>query len=195
MSIDTEAIRRALPKPAGQGRRPVLMMRPDVGEIVVDIVLERRTLTDIAKRCGMDYTSVARFRDTYVTEDVRRVVMVQDRLAAKQFEADVLNEDKVEIDGDLRWVIQKLKALLQDAEGDEDRILQLGSLREIRQSLLALAELQGKLNKELTVHLNLSESPQFITLREIILRVLDRHPEAKADFLDEMRVLKVLPSP
>jgi ubiquinone biosynthesis protein UbiJ len=124
---------------------------------------------------------------------VRRVVMVQDKLAAKQFEAGVLNEDRVEIDGDLRWVIQKLKALLQDAEGDEDRLLQLGSLREIRQSLLALAELQGKLNKELTVHLNLNESPQFLTLREIILRVLDRHPEAKADFLDEMRVLKVLP--
>lgn len=194
MSIDTDAIRRALPKPAGQGRRPVLLMRPDVGEVVVDIVLERRTLTDIAKRCGLDYTSVARFRDAYINEEVRRTVMAQDKLAAKQFEAEVLNEDRVEIDGDLRWVISKLKALLQDAEGDEDRILQLGSLREIRQSLLALAELQGKLNRELTVHLNLNESPQFLTLRTIILRVLERHPEARADFLDEMRVLKVLPS-
>jgi hypothetical protein len=191
--MNMDAIRRALPKPAGQGRRPVLLMRPDVGEIVCDVVLERRTLTDIARRCGIDTTTLQRFRDTYITEDVRRVVMVQDKLAAKQFEAGVLNEDRVEIDGDLRWVIQKLKALLQDAEGDEDRLLQLGSLREIRQSLLALAELQGKLNKELTVHLNLNESPQFLTLREIILRVLDRHPEAKADFLDEMRVLKVLP--
>ena len=193
MSINMEAVRRALPKPAGQGRRPVLLQRPDVCEIVCDVVLERRTLTDIARRCGIDPTTLQRFRDNYITEDVRRVVMVQDKLAAKKLDAEILNEDRVEIDGDLRWVIDKLKALLKDAEGDEDRILQLGSLREIRQSLLALAELQGKLNRELTVHLNLNESPQFLQLRTIILRVLDCHPEAKADFLDEMRVLKVLP--
>jgi hypothetical protein len=48
--MNMDAIRRALPKPAGQGRRPVLLMRPDVGEIVCDVVLERRTLTDIARR-------------------------------------------------------------------------------------------------------------------------------------------------
>jgi hypothetical protein len=96
------------------------------------------------------------------------------------------------VDTDLKWVLGELKALFQSAKGDEDKLLQLGTLKEVRQSLMALAELHGKLNKRIDIHLNLNESPQFIKLRQIILTVLDRHPEAKADFLDEMRVLKVI---
>ena len=57
---------------------------------------------------------------------------------------------------------------------------------------MALADLHGQLNKKMDIHLNLNESPQFIQLRQIILHVLDKHPAAKANFLDEMKVLKVI---
>ena len=75
---------------------------------------------------------------------------------------------------------------------DDEKLVQLGTLKEVRQALMSLAELQGKLNRKVEISLNLSESPQFIQLRQIILSVLDRHPEAKADFLQEMRVLQVI---
>ena len=106
--------------------------------------------------------------------------------------AAIVNEFGDDTDKDLKWVLRELKALLEGAKGDEDKVLQLGTLKELRQSLMALADLHGKLNKKMEIHLNLAESPQFIRLRKIILTVLDRHPDAKADFLDEMRVLKVI---
>jgi hypothetical protein len=65
------------------------------------------------------------------------------------------------------------------------------SLKEMRATLVSLAQLHGSLRQELTVTVNLNESPQFLTLREMILRVLDRHPGAKADFLGEMKRLAI----
>jgi len=106
--------------------------------------------------------------------------------------AAIVNEFGDDTDKDLKWVLRELKALLESASGDDEKVLKLGTLKELRQSLMALADLHGKLNKKMEIHLNLNESPQFIKLRQIILTVLDRHPEAKADFLDEMRVLKVI---
>ena len=91
----------------------------------------------------------------------------------------------------LRRIVREIDALLQRAKQNGDDPMALMSLREMRTTLMDLAKLHGTLRQELTVQVNLNDSPQFLTLRDLILRVLERHPDAKADFLSEMRRLQV----
>lgn len=164
-------------------------------EVVKDVVLGRKSMLQVSRELEVSDTSVARFMRT-VDEQERVAILAhaaQDaKLAEAKRNAELIDEFGEDTDKDLKWVLRELKDLLQSAKGDEDRQIQLGTLKELRTSLMALADLHGKLNKKMDIHLNLNESPQFIQLRQIILTILDRHPAAKADFLDEMRVLKVI---
>ncbi|MBF9030632.1 hypothetical protein HKCCE3408_09510 [Rhodobacterales bacterium HKCCE3408] len=171
---------------------------------VRDIVLGRRSMFQVTKDLNerKDFsitdTSVARYMST-VTEDERLEIiataMGEAKMIAIAEHAQIVDEFGEDTDKDLKWVLRELKDLLRAAKDDEDRAMQLGSLKELRQALMSLADLHGKLNKRMDIHLNLNESPQFIQLRQIILNVLERQPDAKADFLEEMKVLKVLEHP
>lgn len=160
-----------------------------------ELLLGRMSMLACGKELGISDMSVARFVAT-IPDEERLAIIAQHyhdtKVRSALTNAAIVDEMGEDTDKDLKWVLRELKELLEDAKGDEDRVLQLGTLKELRQSLMALAELHGKLNKKMDIHLNLNESPQFIKLRSIILTVLDRHPEAKADFLDEMRVLQVI---
>lgn len=163
-------------------------------EIVRDIVLGRRSMWKVSQDLGIADTSVGRYM-AKVSEEERLEIVARaahdSKIAAAMQNAELVNELGVDTDKDLKFVLRELKALLDAAKGDDDRILQLGTLKELRQALMSLSELQGKLSRKIDVHLNLNESPQFLQLRAIILTVLDRHPEAKADFLNEMQALQV----
>ena len=117
--------------------------------------------------------------------------MLAHAVADKQSVADALNSERIEVDTGLRRIVREIDALLQRAKSNGDDPMALMSLREMRATLMDLAKLHGSLKQELTVQVNLNESPQFLTLREMILRVLERHPDARSDFLTEMRRLQV----
>ncbi len=181
----------------GTGRLHKMALLPDDKRLhyTTEIVLGRMSMEQAGRELGISGMSVARWVTTITDED-RLAIVAQHfhdtKVQTALKHAAVANEFGDDVDQDLRWVLRQLKDLFEGAKGDEDRLLQLGTLKEVRTSLMALAELHGRLNKKIDIHLNLAESPQFIKLRSIILTVLDRHPEAKADFLQEMRVLKVL---
>ena len=84
--------------------------------------------------------------------------------------------------------------MIEDADetGEPDRILELAQMKEMRQTLMDLAKVRGMFSNKIDVTVDLGTSPQFIMLRKIILTVLEAHPAAKADFLDEMRALQVI---
>lgn len=167
-------------------------------QLVREIVLKKRSMEAVARELGIANTSVARFMRT-VSDHEKAMIVAEDSQKRKMDDATgmatILNEDGEDVASDLKWVLRELKSLLESAKDDEDRRMQLGSLREIRQALMAIAEVRGQLARKIDIAINLNESPQFIQLRQIILRVLDQHPAAKADFLTEMRTLQVLPSP
>lgn len=113
-------------------------------------------------------------------------------LAARRA-AGVIAEVGDDIDGDLRWILQKLRRAIEAAEGDDaDKLLELAQLREMRHTLESLAKIRGMFNQRIDVQINLAESPQWIVLRQIMTRVLDAHPDAKLAFMREMRTLKVI---
>jgi len=163
-----------------------------------EIVLGRMSMFQAGKELEIADTSVARYITSLPEDEKLRIVAAalhDSKVKTAMQHAALVDEFGEDTDQDLKWVLKELKSLLQGAKGDEDRMMQLGALKELRQSLMALADLHGKLNKKMDIHLNLNESPQFIQLRQIILNVLERHPEAKHDFLDEMDRMGVVKEP
>ncbi|MDP2496190.1 hypothetical protein Q8W25_19325 [Shimia thalassica] len=177
-----------------------MMMLPDAKRehYTREIVLGRMSMFQAGKDLGMSDTSVARYISQLPEEDklaILATAMHDAKVKTAMQHAAIVNEFGEDTDKDLKWVLRELKSLLEGAKGDEDRVMQLGALKELRQSLMSLADLHGKLNKKMDIHLNLNESPQFIQLRQIILKVLNNHPAAKHDFLNEMDAMGVIKEP
>ncbi|QIQ87961.1 hypothetical protein [Erythrobacter sp.] len=149
------------------------------------------TNAEVARRYGLKPDAIRRHADNHLDEEQRREITLALRTERAQAVADALNEGDVEIHRSLKRVVTEIDSLLQRAKADGNDPLALMSLREMRNALMDLAKLTGTLQNELTVNVNLNESPQFIVLRQMILRVLDRHPDAKADFLGEMQRLQI----
>ena len=163
-----------------------------------EIVLGRMSMFQAGKELGISDTSVARYITQLPEEEklaILATAMHDAKVKTAMQHAAIVNEFGEDTDKDLKWVLRELKSLLESAKGDEDRMMQLGALKELRQSLMSLADLHGKLNKKMDIHLNLAESPQFIQLRSIILKVLNNHPAAKHEFLNEMDAMGVIQEP
>lgn len=181
----------------GTGRLHKMALLPDAQRqhYTTEIILGRMSMEQAGRELGVSGMSVARFITT-VPDEERLAIVAQHfhdaKVRSALTNAAIVDEFGEDTDRDLKWVLRELKALLESASGDDDKVLKLGTLKELRQSLMALAELHGRLNKKMDIHLNLSESPQFVKLRSIILDVLGRHPDAKEDFLEQMRVLQVI---
>ena len=170
-------------------------------DAVRDFVLGRRG----ASRISRDLLEQRKFKITQVavgrymaciTEEERLEIgaqAIQDqKIANAMANAEAIENFGEETEQDLKWVLRELRDLLAAAKGDDEKQIALGTLKEVRQSLMSLADLQGKLNRKIDIQLNLNESPQFIKLRQIILKVLEHHPAAKSDFLGEMKKLQVI---
>ena len=175
-----------------RGHRPcTVCSHPHVCKIDEMLVLRSSTQQQIADSFGLHYDAIRRHFTNHVPEEKRREIVLAHSVADKQSVADALNGERIEVDRGLRRIVREIDALLQRAKKNGDDPMALMSLREMRTTLMDLAKLHGTLRQELTVQVNLNDSPQFQTLRDMILRVLERHPDAKADFLSEMRRLQV----
>ena len=185
-------------KTGGRKSKIDMLSKAERDKAVADIILGRRSMYAVGRDLGIADTSVGRYMVSIPEEERLHIIataMGKAKMAELQDQADIVNEFGEDTDKDLKWVLRELKSLLSDAKGDDDKTLALGTLKELRQSLMALADLHGKLNKRMDVHLNLNESPQFIQLRSIILKVLNNHPAAKHEFLDEMDRMGVIGEP
>jgi nucleotide-binding universal stress UspA family protein len=177
---------------AKKGGRPCTVCHhPLVSDIDRHIVRRSMTYPTMASKYDLSQDALRRHRDAHITEEAKRAILLDAKVAKQEAAAAALTGERVEIDSGLRRIVAEIDRILQRAKANGDDLLALGSLKEMRTTLLALAKLHGQLSQELTVTVNLNESPQFLTLRKMIMRVLDRHPEAKTDFLEEMRRLQI----
>lgn len=162
--------------------------------LIVEII-NGRSFADVGRQLAISDTSVRRWWKT-VPDDRRILVAARAKqaaeLAEKREAADMIVSDGDDIDNDLRWLVKRLRKSIEAVGADDDKLLELAQMREMRQQLMDLGKVRGMFNNKIDVSINLASSPQFILLRQIILTVLDRHPEAKADFLVEMNQMQVL---
>lgn len=169
------------------GRRAVIDMRPDKQEIIKDIVLDRRPLVEIARRIGVDYTTVARYRDDKITEEMRRSIIAETRVASIEADSEVINQDRMDVAMTYESLAMRVERLIIKAEQSEDDSFALAAMEGLRKVLRDIATMQGKLATNLTVNVSLAESKEWVTLRRILNEVCDEVPEAREPLLRRMR--------
>lgn len=169
------------------GRRAIIDMRADKNEIIKDIVLERRSLAEIARRLGVDYTTVQRYRDDKITEEMRREIMAENRIAAIEADTEVINQDRMDVAMTYESLAKRVERLITKAEQSEDDSFALAAMEGLRKVLRDIVSMQGKLATNLTVNVSLAESKEWVTLRNILNEVCDEVPEAREPLLRRMR--------
>lgn len=169
------------------GRRAVIDMRPDKQEIIKDIVLGRRTLTEIAKRIGVDLTTIQRYRDNKITEEMRRAIMAEQRIRQVETETEIVNEDRMDVANTYEALARRVEKLISKAEQNEDDAFALAAMEGLRKVLRDIATMQGKLATALTVNVTLAEAKEWVTLRRILQEVCDEVPAAREPLLRLMR--------
>lgn len=156
-------------------------------EIIKDIVLERRSLAEIARRLGVDYTTVQRYRDDKITEEMRRSILAETRVASIEADTEVINQDRMDIAMTYESLAKRVERLITKAEQSEDDSFALAAMEGLRKVLRDIATMQGKLATNLTVNVSLAESKEWVTLRNILNEVCDEVPEAREPLLRRMR--------
>ena len=176
--MDMERIKRALPKEAGGGRRSTIRMRSDVAEVVVDCVLMRRPFLEIAKRCAVDIETLVRFRKKFVTEEVKRIVLVEDQKAEANAIDTALNEGQDEIQTGLRSIIAEQKAIITTLKDQEDLGGALMGLRDQAATYERLLKSYTALKERTTIVIPIQESPEWAKLQDVLFATFAAYPEA-----------------
>ena len=166
-----------------------LVTRILVGEVAKNAIARQYCTSD---------TSVARLVQTFSDEE--QAMLIARWMEGKQkAEAEAAQESVTlfgeDVATDMRWVLGKLKKLIEDTEETDDTYTFLMALKETRQALMALAEVQGKLAKRIEIDVDVKNSPAFHDLKMVVLKVLEHHPAAKADFLAELHGMKLINAP
>lgn len=169
------------------GRKAIIDMRSDKNEIIKDIVLERRSMAEIARRLGVDYSTVQRYRDEKISEEMRREIMAENRIAAIEADTEIINQDRLDVSVTYESLAKRVERLITKAEQNEDDHFALAAMEGLRRTLRDIAQLQGKLAQNLTVNVSLAESKEWVTLRNILNEVCDEIPAAREPLLRRMR--------
>lgn len=169
------------------GRRSIIDMRPDKQEIIKDIVLNRRPMAEIARRIGVDYSTVQRYRDEKITEEMRREIMAQTRIQGIEADTEIINQDRMDVALTYESLARRVEKLITQAEQEDNPAFALSAMEGLRRVLRDIASLQGKLAQNLTVNVSLSESPEWVTLKNILREVCEEVPQAQEPLLRRMR--------
>ena len=169
------------------GRKAIIDMRSDKNEIIKDIVLERRPLAEIARRLGVDYSTVQRYRDDKITEEMRRSILAESRIDTIKADTEVINQDRMDVAITYESLAKRVERLITKAEQNEDDAFALTAMEGLRKVLRDIATMQGKLATNLTVNVSLAESKEWVTLRRILNEVVEEVPEAREPLLRRMR--------
>ena len=168
------------------GRRAIIDMRPDRMEIIKDIVLRRRPLTEVAKRIGVDYTTVARYRDEKISEEMVRKIRADARIGDIEADTEIINQDRLDISTTYESLARRVEKIISKAEAGEDDAFALAAMEGLRKVLRDIAQMQGKLATSLTVNVSLAESKEWVLMRRILQDVIEEVPAAREPLLRRM---------
>lgn len=178
------------PKKKGH-RRCTVCAHSSVARINRYLVTREMSHRAMADKFDLGTDALHRHCRAHVSEEDRRRILLDVKREADQAVADELNGEAVEIKGGLARIVRELETILNRAKARGDDPLALVSLKELRATLLDLAKVFGSLKSELTVNVNLNDHPSWLQLRGVLLDVFERHPQAKQDFIERTRFLRL----
>lgn len=174
------------------------------------LLLQGTSYRDIAGRFGLSKTAIFRHKESHIGTDLRdvREVMIAAREEAlaeikSEVKARDLEEVKAEIVAEakegmaarlenaasfidqLNEVRAKAASLLDQAEASDNLRAAGTFLKELREQIRLMAELEGKISNQPTV--NVLVNPEWIELRTVIIQALDPFPQAKEAVVHAIR--------
>lgn len=144
---------------------------PDTEAISMDLLQGSMPMRDIAKRYGLSLSAVARHKKHIPAQ------LAVSTYAKKVAKADTVMERIQELDRRADEIYEKAK--------EEDPALALKALKEIREAVALYAKMTGEL-KSGTVHNTLIVTPEWVSLRAVMLKALQPYPEARQALVEAL---------
>ncbi|MCT4558613.1 MAG: hypothetical protein N4A61_11230 [Pelagimonas sp.] len=169
------------------GATHTIALRSDCDEIIKDVILGKRTKKEIAALCGIHESNVTRYFKKHVTEEMRREIIAEDRMTRMERATGVLNSERIEIADSYNSLARRVEALISKAETSEDDAFALSAMEGLRRVLKDIATMSGQMANDLTIQVTLAESKEWVTLRNILSKVIAEVPAAREPLLRHMR--------
>jgi len=174
------------------------------------LILSGEPYRNIAKQFGLSIGTISRHKEAHIGTDLRdvREVMVAARQEALaeikgEVKARELEEIKEEITAEarettaarlenaasfidqLREVRDKAANLLDQAEASDDLRAAGTFLKELREQIRLMAELEGKISSQ--PQITIINNPEWVELRTVIITALDPFPQAREAVVNAIR--------
>jgi hypothetical protein len=177
----------------GSGRKNTILIHPERKSIIKQIILGEHDLpggmskAQVARRIGVHPDTIVRFRKEHITEEMVRSVLAEVRVSQAEADTAVLNDERMDVAKTYESLARRVEKLVSKAEETEDDGFALSAMEGLRRVLRDIATMHGKMATQLSVEVKLAESPEWVTLKQIIREVCDEVPEAREPFLRRMR--------
>lgn len=177
----------------GSGRPNTINIHPEKKTIIKQIVLGELGLAGglskaaVARRIGVSPETVTRYRKDHITEEMVRAILAETRVEKVEADTAVLNGERMDVSRTYESLARRVEALITKAEENEDDGFALSAMEGLRRVLRDIATMHGKMATQLSVEVKLAESPEWVTLKQIIREVCNEVPEAREPFLRRMR--------
>jgi hypothetical protein len=143
-------------------RECTICRHPDAVLINEALVVERRSLRNIAKQFDVSYSAVNRHKE-HIPQ-----LLVKAWEAEQAAQADSLL-DRVEA------LHEETKAVLEEVKGTDLYGPRLAAIREMRSNLELIGEITKELNRQPSF--NLVTNPEYLQLRDAIIMAVEPYPE------------------
>lgn len=177
----------------GSGRPNTINIHPEKKTIIKQIVLGEHGMPGgmskaaVARRIGLSPETITRYRKDHITEEMVRAILAETRVEKVEADTEILNEERMDVSRTYESLARRVERLITKAEDNEDDGFALAAMEGLRKVLRDIATMHGKMATDLSVSVTLSESPEWVTLKQIIRDVCDEVPEAREPFLRRMR--------
>jgi len=177
----------------GSGRPNTINIHPEKKTIIKQIVLGEHGMPGgmskaaVARRIGLSPETITRYRKDHITEEMVRAILADARIEKVEADTEILNDERMDVARTYESLARRVERLITKAEENEDDGFALAAMEGLRKVLRDIATMHGKMTTDLSVSVTLSESPEWVTLKQIIRDVCDEVPEAREPFLRRMR--------
>jgi len=154
------------------GRTCTVCTHKDLDEIN-RLLLCSDSYRDLARQFNLSKDALARHKESHIPEALTKAEDIK----------EVAQADKL-LD-ELLKVREKTYSLLDKAEQAKEVKSWPGFLRELREQIKLMAELEGRLASQ--PQINILVAPQWVELRTVIIRALEPYPEAREAVVHAIR--------
>lgn len=149
------------------------------------MVLKSASLAALCRMYGISVDALHAHREKHMSDEYRKRVyaaFVKERDAKETASASrVVERDRVDTVATLQRLSAECEKWLGrvDTPGEAVRVI-----AELRKQVELMAKVIGDVQPAKSVIL--ADHPEWLRVRDVIFRVLDRHPNARADFVSEL---------